>query len=122
MRIATIQLYENEYICIPWEKAEDLIVWSHEITEREASRLIPSCCEIFFSGNVPLRCSDCPFIHQIRVSEEGKGWPPPHMFASIAFGCGIELKDSWLTLNADQCWCLLKNAYNSQSKQNLDLR
>jgi len=115
MRVATIHLYDNEHICLPWEKADDLTVWSHEITEMEASRLIPSCCGFYFSRE-PVRCGEfCWPEHQIRVSEE-RAWPPPHMFASIAFGCGIELKDGWLTLNADQCWCLLKNVSKSSTR------
>jgi hypothetical protein len=114
MRVATIELYDNDYISLPWEKADDLTVWSHEITEREASILTPSCCEIFSIGDSPHRCSsDCPLYHkhQIQVSEECY-WPLPHVLASIAFGCGLLLKDGWFTLNADQCWCLLKNASN----------
>jgi hypothetical protein len=108
MRIATIELYDNEHICLPWEKADDLIVWSHEITEIEASKLIPSYCGFLFFGSVPQRCgSDCSWNHQIRVSED-RTWPLPHMLASVAFGCGIKLKDGWLTLNVDQCWCILK--------------
>ncbi len=111
MKIATVQLNDNEYVSLPWERVEDLNVWAHEITEMEATRLIHSCCDLFVicRDDIPRRCDGfcCP-EHQIKVSEE-RAWPPPHMFASISFGCGIELKDGWLTLNADQCWCLLKN-------------
>ena len=111
MRIATIHLYDNEHLCLPWEKAENLNVLSHEITEMESSKLIPSFCGIYIFGDSSPRCGD-DFCndHQIRISEEC-AWPPPHTLASIAFGCGIALKDGWLTLTADQCWCLLKNAF-----------
>ncbi|MHA1928602.1 MAG: hypothetical protein ACTSV2_08510 [Candidatus Thorarchaeota archaeon] len=116
MRIATVCLYDNEIICLPWEKVDDPIVWSHEITEIEASKLLPSFCGILIFGDSPRRCGHISCnIHQILVSEEWV-WTPPHMFASIAFGCGIELKDGWLTLNVDQCWCLLKNASNSRTR------
>jgi hypothetical protein len=118
MRIATICLYDNEYVSFPWEKAEDLNLWSHEITELESSKLVPSFCGIIIiaSDDTPPRCGKfCWPEHQIRVSEDW-AWPPPHMFASIAFGCGIELKDGWLTLNADQCWCLLNNVNNRRTR------
>ena len=116
MRIASVSLCDNENVNLPWEKVEGLNVWSHEITEMEVSRLIPSCCGVLIigGGNFSHRCDKfCIPEHQVRVSEE-RAWPPPHMFASIAFGCGIALEDGWLTLNADQCWCLLKNVKKSQ--------
>jgi hypothetical protein len=118
MDIATIRLYDNEYVGLPWEKAEDLSLWSHEITELESSKLIASFCGIVIIGNddIPPRCGKfCWPEHQIRVTEDC-AWPPPHMFASIAFGCGIELKDGWLALNADQCWCLLSNANDRRTR------
>ena len=116
MRIATVRLYDDDIICLPWEKVDDLIVWSHEITEIEASKLLPSLCGIIIIGGGPRRCGHISCnIHHIRISEEWT-WSPPHMFASIAFGCGIELKDGWLTLNGDQCWCLLKNVFKSSTR------
>ncbi|MHA1390217.1 MAG: hypothetical protein ACTSR9_17495 [Candidatus Thorarchaeota archaeon] len=73
MKIATVNLYENDYVYLPWEKVEDLNVWSHEITEMESSRLIPSCCGVLIigGGNFPHRCDKfCIPEHQVRVSEE----------------------------------------------------
>jgi hypothetical protein len=109
LRIAEVQLYDNEYVCLPWERVEDIDVWCHEITEMEAANLIPSLCGfIFIGGRERRRCDKlCIPEHQVRITED-YAWPPPHMFASIAFGCGIELENGWLTLNADQCWCLVK--------------
>jgi hypothetical protein len=112
-KLATIRLYENTIVGLVWDKAEDIDVWSHEITEIEASRLIPMCCGIFVIGvgSDTLRCGEfCMPEHQLRVSDE-YAWPPPHAFASVAFGNSILLKDGWLRLNADQCWCLLENAH-----------
>ena len=116
-KIATIKICENESFCVLWEKVDNLNTLSHEITELEASRLIPEYCGIIvFGSNIPIRCGNefgCQ-EQKIRISEECT-WPLPHMFASITFGCGIELKEGWLTLNADQCWCLLRNVINSRS-------